>query len=506
MTYRLRLDGQRFFSRTVPQFAALLVGMAAASYVSASDNPPIAAVSAVSAPANPASDRYSPFVRIVERARQSAVNIHTEKRQKSLDIVFSAGKGAKVNGMGSGIIVDERGYILTNYHVVHEVESLRVTLHNDTSYDARVIDYDNRRDLAVIKINAPHPLPVAPLGTSADLMLAEEVIAIGNAYGYEGTVSRGIISALNRDVEVNDEQSYDHLIQTDTAINPGNSGGPLINCLGEVIGINVAIRAGAQKIGFAIPIDDARKVLARLLSVELRDNHFHGVLATDYKKTSADRRLVVTQVLPNSPAAKCGIVAGDVIRKSGAIDITDLADFERSLLEHRVGEQVPLMVLRDKDIENLTLELGKAPTERIRPGRQTLPNLNAQSGNGAKQAPPAPSLASNSNVPVVPTAGRAWDTVGVRLRAVAENDTRLTSIREKPYHGGMEVAEVRGNSTAVANGIQVGDILVGLHTYETITQDNVEYVLNSPQIRNSRQVKFYIVRKGETLFGNFALK
>ena len=147
--------------------------------------------------------------------------------------------------MGTGIIIDERGYIVTNQHVIAGVDSLRVTLYDGSTFTAEPISYDVKHDLAIIKIEASRPLPVIPLGTSSDLRLGESVIAIGNAFGYEHTVTAGIISSLSRDVEVNEHQSYKNLLQTDASINPGNSGGPLLNLDGEVIGINVAIRAGA---------------------------------------------------------------------------------------------------------------------------------------------------------------------------------------------------------------------------------------------------------------------
>ena len=159
--------------------------------------------------------------------------------------------------MGTGTIVDERGYILTNYHVVSDVRRIEVTLDDGRGCTAELVAYDAAADLAVIKIPAPKPLPVIRIGTSSDLMEGESVIALGNAFGYEQTVTRGIISALGRDVQVSDTQAYDDLIQTDASINPGNSGGPLLNIDGEMIGVNVAVRAGAQGIGFAIPIDNA---------------------------------------------------------------------------------------------------------------------------------------------------------------------------------------------------------------------------------------------------------
>src|SRR5207253_11512598 len=154
-----------------------------------------------------------------------------------------------------------------NYHVVDEVQSLRARLVDGTTCRATVLAADKESDLAVIKIDPPRPLQTVTLGTARDLMLAERVIAIGNAYGYEHTVTVGHVSALKRDVTLNKEVSYKSLIQTQTPINPGNSGGPLFNKLGEVVGVNVAIRAGAQNIAIAIPVDAMIVKAADMMSV-----------------------------------------------------------------------------------------------------------------------------------------------------------------------------------------------------------------------------------------------
>jgi serine protease Do len=151
--------------------------------------------------------------------------------------------------MGTGVVVDARGYVVTNYHVVEGVRRIEVTLASGKTTSASLVSHDPRTDLAVIKVEHDSPLPVITIGTSSDLMIGETVLALGNAYGYEHTVTRGIVSALHRDVEVSRTQRYDDLIQTDASINPGNSGGPLLNINGEMIGINVAVRAGAQGIG-----------------------------------------------------------------------------------------------------------------------------------------------------------------------------------------------------------------------------------------------------------------
>ena len=148
--------------------------------------------------------------------------------------------------MGTGVVIDSRGYILTNYHVVEGVRNIEVTVSDGTQTIAELVAHDHATDLAILKISIGRSLPVIKIGTSSDLMLAETVAAVGNAYGYEHTVTVGIISQLGRTVQVNDDQVYKNLIQTDAPINPGNSGGPLINLKGEMVGINVAVRIGGS--------------------------------------------------------------------------------------------------------------------------------------------------------------------------------------------------------------------------------------------------------------------
>ncbi|MEE9602231.1 MAG: trypsin-like peptidase domain-containing protein, partial [Thermoguttaceae bacterium] len=184
----------------------------------------------------------TPIVRAVQGARPSVVNIRGEKTIAAPQTDPSA-TGRRVNGMGTGVVIDPRGYVVTNYHVVEGVREIRVTLADKRRFTAKLIARDMGTDLAIIKINVGEELPVITFGTSDDLMPGETVVAVGNAYGYEHTVTRGIISALHRGVPVNDAQFYDDLIQVDAAINPGNSGGPLLNSDGEMIGINVAVRA-----------------------------------------------------------------------------------------------------------------------------------------------------------------------------------------------------------------------------------------------------------------------
>src|SRR5208283_3775059 len=211
----------------------------------------------------------------------------------------------RVNGMGTGVVIDARGYILTNYHVVDGVREIQVTTAENKKYLASIIARDAETDLAVIKISPSEKMDVITLGTSSDLMQGETVVAVGNAFGYDFTVTRGIVSALHRAVQINDAQYYDDLIQTDAPINPGNSGGPLLNIDGEMIGVNVAVRAGAQNIGFAIPVDKVMVTAADLLASYNAKRGFHGV--TLAKAKTGGGGVLVAAVAPESPAADAGL-------------------------------------------------------------------------------------------------------------------------------------------------------------------------------------------------------
>ena len=205
----------------------------------------ITAFAAALPPASRAESRRTAIVLAIESQRDSVVNIHGQKLVGGADD-GTDGEVRRVNGMGTGVVVDPRGYAVTNYHVVEGVRRIEVTLASGKAVAASLVSHDPRTDLAVIKIDTDDSLPVATIGTSSDLMIGETVLALGNAYGYEHTVTRGIVSALHRNVEVSRTQRYEDLIQTDASINPGNSGGPLLNIDGQVIGINVAVRAGGR--------------------------------------------------------------------------------------------------------------------------------------------------------------------------------------------------------------------------------------------------------------------
>ncbi len=412
--------------------------------------------SAVMPVAGASESRRSAIVVAVESQKDSVVNIHGQK------LVPADGEGAgelrRVNGMGTGLVLDPRGYVVTNYHVVEGVKRIEVTLSSGRTVSASLVSHDPRTDLAVIKIATDSLLPVARIGTSSDLMIGETVLALGNAYGYEHTVTRGIISALHRNVEVSRTQRYDDLIQTDASINPGNSGGPLVNIDGEVIGINVAVRAGAQGIGFAIPIDHVLDVVSQLLSVERIGHAWHGlVVRTD------GRGAVVEAVHRSSPAESVGVRAGDLIKQIGDVTVTRQLDIERALLGRKPGERVPVTVVRAGAEEQVELSLAAMQKDLISVGE------------------------------------RCWQEVGLRLEPQAQASIQKLQSR---YRGGLMVAEVREGGPAAEQGIRKGDILVGLHVWETIALDNLSYILDRAEEEHLNPIKFYVLRGRETLFGH----
>ncbi|MHB1424231.1 MAG: S1C family serine protease [Gemmataceae bacterium] len=432
--------------------------------------------------------RQTPIVEAVKRVRDAVVNIHSERavRPAGADELFSGNSSqGRVNGMGTGILIDPRGYIVTNQHVVEDVALIRVRLADGTASNARVVARDSECDLALLKIDVDHPLPTLTLGTTRDLMVGETVFAIGNAYGYEHTVTVGVVSAVSRDVSLNKEMSYKSLIQTDASINPGNSGGPLLNLHGELIGVNVAIRAGAQGIGFAIPVDTMIRVAGRMLASRAPQGGAHGRLGLLVKddvhlappgsgpgETASLRRVVVDRVDAGSLAARAGLERGDILLAVGDTSINASLDLERALFDRQGGERVSLRFRRN----------GQEKTTEI-------------------------ALDSSSSVDLI------WQKLGLRLQPVGADAVRIRpvagsdALREnsRRFRGGLMVAEVRADSPADRAGVQRGDILVGLHEFEMLSNDNVHYVLNQPEIAGAQPLKFFVLRDSRLQHGKLQI-
>ena len=410
--------------------------------------------------------RLTPIVRAVRDASPAVVNIRGQKTVTDpADAVTHRDTSREVNGMGTGIVIDQRGYILTNFHVVDGVRNIQITLDDRQQHTAFLVAHDRETDLAVIKIRAGRQLPVIRVGTSSDLLTGETVVAVGNAYGYEHTVTQGIISALHRDVQVSDTQAYDDLIQTDASINPGNSGGPLLNLDGDMIGVNVAVRAGAQGIGFAIPVDKAMEVAASLLNVERLESKWHGMVT---KTSRSENCVIVREVAQGSPAEQCGLRAGDTIARVGPLAAQRPLDVERALLGQPNGEAVPIEIRRGEDFLTLDLRLASRPVQQL----------------SARTVPPKADAAT-------------WALLGMAL----EEEPATTFKGKSRYHGGMRVIDIKADSAAANQGIQAGDILVAIHGWETASEQDIRYIVSRGNLEELGPVKFWVIRGNETFFG-----
>src|SRR6266550_1535892 len=337
-----------------------------------------------------------------------------------------------LRSLGSGILITKDGEILTNYHVVRYADTIKVKLADQTEYEARLVGKDDRTDLALIKVRkSGGNLPFAKLGASAPLEVGDWVMAIGNPFGLEHTVTAGIVSAKGRFIV---SGPYDNFIQTDASINPGNSGGPLINAVGEVVGVNSAIfsqSGGNVGIGFAIPIDSAKKVIEQLRKNGRVVRGWLGVRAQDVTPAMAQsfglsrspaEMAVVTEVTENSPAAESGVKTGDIIVEFNGKPVPKSHDFPGVIAETPPGQRISLKIVREKKEQTLAVKIGELPDEND-------PNLQLEARDAE---------------------------LGLRVQRITPDATRrlgLTTAR------GVLVVEVQPGSPADLVGIEPADVI-----------------------------------------------
>lgn len=346
-------------------------------------------------------------------------------------------------GLGSGVIIDKEGYILTNEHVIRGASKIKVKLSDGREFDAEIKGKDVRSDLAIIKIKAKN-LPVAKLGDSDRLKIGQWVVAIGNPFGFaienpEPTVTVGVISALHRFLPAlgKRERQYDDLIQTDAAINPGNSGGPLVNLYGEVVGINTAIitmSGGYEGIGFAIPINKAKRIINKLIKGE---KVLYGWLGITIQDLNDDLRsyfgikeregVIVVKVFNSSPADKAGIKEGDLILSFDGKKVKTSRDLVRMVSATEVGKRVEIKVLRDGREHILEVKVGRRPEDTSRIFDLT------EEGE-------------------------------VRFRGMTVEDVTSSSLpypyRRRGYRKGVVIVDIEEGSPAEKSGLEVGDVII----------------------------------------------
>jgi S1-C subfamily serine protease len=312
---------------------------------------------------------------VFRRTSPSVVHITTMESQRDF---FSLNVQQVPVGTGTGFIWDERGHLVTNYHVIQGANAARVTLADQSAYPARLVGAFPERDLAVLRIEAPAAkLRPITMGASRDLVVGQKVFAIGNPFGLDQTLTTGIVSALNREIDAVNGRTIRGVVQTDAAINPGNSGGPLLDSAGRLIGVNTAIYSpsGASAgIGFAIPVDEVNRIVPRLI----RDGRFVrpalGVSAGPVQMQRAlnlPKGVALVQVRPQSPAARAGlqafrrgadgqVVAGDVITAVDDEGVADLDDMLNLLERRQPGDTVTLSVWRSGQVRKVPVTLGSA--------------------------------------------------------------------------------------------------------------------------------------------------
>ncbi len=327
--------------------------------------------------------------------------------------------------LGSGVIIDgERGLILTNAHVIQRSGTIKVVLQDEREYEARIVGADPESDLAVLKIDPREKLPSIAMGNSDDLMIGETVIAIGNPFGFSHTVTTGVISALNRSIRT-DDRVFQDFIQIDASINPGNSGGPLLNINGELIGINTAIYAKAQGIGFAIPIGKAQRIVSDLIEYGEVKQAWIGVVVQEldekiarYLNYPGRKGVMVKTIEPESPAQRAGLREGDILMAIGNKRIAGLEDYLAASKDVTTGETLEIQTWRGGQTRMINLKTKEFPIER------------------------ADEL--------------AWSLLGIKVEELTpkiRRDFRIT-IRE-----GVVVSEVKTGSYLARIGARTGDVI-----------------------------------------------
>lgn len=318
--------------------------------------------------------RETPVVKAVQKVAPAVVNISSEQRVMSRDNPFSGFSGNPFfdnffrdffdyrpprqynrSSLGSGVIIDgRRGYILTNSHVIENAGKITVILQDEREFEAKITGADPDSDLAVLQISSSAFLPSIEMGSSDDLMIGETVIAIGNPFGFSHTVTTGVISALGRNIR-SDNKIFQDFIQIDASINPGNSGGPLLNINGDLIGINTAIYAKAQGIGFAIPIHKAKRIISDLIQY---GEVVQGWTGIDVQAMDAGMSqyfqapdqtaggVIVREIDPDSPGSRAGLVAGDIVVAIGNRNVSSVSDYWSAMRDYGVGEAMSFQVVR----------------------------------------------------------------------------------------------------------------------------------------------------------------
>ena len=421
------------------------------------------------------------FSSLAESVNPAVVNIRTEKKSRETERFFQQfeqkqdpfddffdrffGQGPqwenRQRSLGSGFIIDKEGYIVTNSHVVENADKIKVILKDGKEFEAVLVGLDSKTDLALIRVEAKQNLPYVKLGSSANVKVGQWVVAIGSPFGLEQTVTAGIVSAKGR---VIGSGPYDDYIQTDASINPGNSGGPLVNMEGEVIGINTAIIASGQGIGFAIPVDMAKGIIEQLKAHGVVSRGFLGVSIQNISKDVAEyyeiddgQGVMVVEVVPGGPADKAGIRARDIILQVDGRKVADSRALSALIAETAAGKTLAVLILRNGSEMTLGVEIGKMDEEQ----------------------PPADSPARKT----------AKD-LGIEVSELTDELGRKYNLTES---SGVIVLMVEPDSAAEEAGIMHGDIIKEINHHPVKTLKDFQKIIG--EIPGGELIHFFLKRK-----------
>ncbi len=427
------------------------------------------------------------FTQLAEKARPGVVNIRTVRTIKGGGRVFRHYFGEpfgnrrnpfedffgpnfqqpnpehKERSLGSGFIIDDEGYIVTNNHVVAGADEIKVKLSDEKEFDAEIVGRDSKTDLALIKIKGAKDLKPLPLGDSGKLQVGTWVVAIGSPFGLEQTVTAGIVSAKGRSIGAG---PYDDFIQTDASINPGNSGGPLINLKGQVIGINTAIIARGQGIGFAIPIDLARSVVSQLkdkgevtrgwLGVQIRD--LDESLA-GYYKVEPFSGVYVENVVPGDPADLAGIRSGDIITKVDDQPVTSGRELASLVASIPVGQKTRIVLLREGKVKKLSVKIAKQSEEKLQAAADQ----------------------------------RSDEDLGMQVVDISPERARQFGLDEQER--GVLVVEVQDDSRSYSAGVRAGDVIKGINLKKVSNMDDYQNIMKG--LDKNQSINLLVFRRNQ---------
>jgi len=410
---------------------------------------------------------------IAEKVGPAVVNIDTVRMVKTQfpsfeDPIFKRFFGREFEefrrtipqkGTGSGFIINQEGYVLTNEHVVRKADKIKVTLSDGREFDGEVIGSDVTSDMAIVKIKADH-LPTVTLGNSDKLRVGEIVIAIGNPYGLQQTVTMGVVSAKGRSIPTGIEgHIYRNFIQTDTAINPGNSGGPLLNIKGEVVGINTAIIPYAQGIGFAIPINMAKRNIDDLINLGKVRRSWLGVYIQEVTPEIAEqfglpedaKGVLVGDVIKDSPAEEAGIKRGDIITKVNDEEVNSPGELQDKIRDIDISDKANIEIMRDGKATRFIVKIGEMPT------------VEEEGSEFPKE-----------KVFSVQT--------GLKVQTVTPEIAKEV---ELPWVKGLVITEVIPGSSADDMGLQPGDVILEANRIEMSSVGEWEKLINKLEPGNT---------------------